>query len=45
MNFFADRSTAETWAHRHPDVPGRITSQAEAVALPTQTFGPLLAED
>ncbi|MET8127827.1 organomercurial lyase [Streptomyces sp. NPDC005065] len=45
LNFFADRSTAETWARRHPDVPGRITSQTEAVAIATQTFGPLLAED
>ncbi|MFE5934184.1 organomercurial lyase [Streptomyces sp. NPDC056470] len=45
LNFFADPSTAETWARRHPDIPGRITSQAEAVALATQTFGPLLAED
>ncbi|MFE5908061.1 alkylmercury lyase family protein [Streptomyces wedmorensis] len=45
LNFFADRSTAETWARRHPDVPGRITGQAEAVVLAAQTFGPLLAED
>ncbi|MCQ1579260.1 organomercurial lyase [Streptomyces parvus] len=45
LNFFADRSTAEMWASRHPDIPGRITGQAEAVALATQTFGPLLAED
>ncbi|MEU4064175.1 organomercurial lyase [Streptomyces wedmorensis] len=45
LNFFADRSTAETWARRHPDVPGRITGQAAAVALAAQTFGPLLAED
>ncbi|MFE5715156.1 alkylmercury lyase family protein [Streptomyces sp. NPDC056501] len=45
LNFFTDRSTAETWARRHPDVPGRITSQAEAVAIATETFGALLAED
>ncbi|MFG2333190.1 organomercurial lyase [Streptomyces sp. NPDC048604] len=44
LNFFADRATAETWARRHPGIPGRITGQAEAVALATQTFGPLLAE-
>ncbi|MFE0653950.1 alkylmercury lyase family protein [Streptomyces sp. NPDC059534] len=45
LNFFADRSTAETWARRHPDVPGRITGQAEAIAIAAQTFGPLLIED
>lgn len=45
LNFFVDRSAADTWARRHPDVPGRITGQAEAVAIATQTFGPLLAED
>ncbi|MGW7465286.1 organomercurial lyase [Streptomyces xantholiticus] len=45
LNFFANRSMAETWARRHPDVLGRITSQAEAVAIARQTFGPLLAED
>ncbi|MFE5480934.1 organomercurial lyase [Streptomyces sp. NPDC056527] len=45
LNFFADRSTAGTWARRHAEVPGRITSQAEAVAIGTRTFGPLLAED
>lgn len=45
LNFFAERSTAETWARRHPGVPGRIISQDEAVAIGTRTFGPLLAED
>ncbi|GGT22543.1 organomercurial lyase [Streptomyces antibioticus] len=45
LNFFADHSTAETWARLHPDIPGRITSQAEAAAIATRTFGPLLAED
>lgn len=45
LNFFADRSTAETWTRRHPDLPGRIISQAEAVAIGARTFGPLLAQD
>ncbi|MEU9700968.1 alkylmercury lyase family protein [Streptomyces sp. NPDC047981] len=44
LNFFADRTTAETWARRHPDIPGRVTDQAEAVAIAERTFGPLLAE-
>ncbi|MFF9141000.1 alkylmercury lyase family protein [Streptomyces albogriseolus] len=45
LNFFADPSTAEAWARRHPEVDGRITSQAEAVRIAEQTFGPLLDRD
>ncbi|NED19851.1 alkylmercury lyase [Streptomyces sp. SID9913] len=43
LNFFADSSTAEVWARRHPEVQGRITSQAEALRIAEQIFGPLLA--
>ncbi|MET9835805.1 alkylmercury lyase family protein [Streptomyces sp. NPDC006385] len=45
LNFFADSSTAEAWARRHPEVPGRITTQAEALRIAEQTFGPLLDRD
>ncbi|MGW4108917.1 alkylmercury lyase family protein, partial [Streptomyces sp. NPDC004976] len=45
LNFFADSSTAEVWARRHPEVPGRITGQAEALRIAEQIFGPLLARD
>ncbi|MFE7958745.1 alkylmercury lyase family protein [Streptomyces sp. NPDC057413] len=44
LNFFADSTTAEAWARRHPDVHGRITSQSEALRTAEQTFGPLLIQ-
>ncbi|MFC9625797.1 alkylmercury lyase family protein [Streptomyces sp. NPDC056930] len=42
LNFFADFTTAEAWTRQHPEVHGRITSQAEALRIAEQTFGPLL---
>lgn len=45
LNFFADLSTAEAWARQHPEVHGRIISQAEALHIAEQTFGPLLDRD
>ncbi|MFD7321652.1 alkylmercury lyase family protein [Streptomyces sp. NPDC059875] len=45
LNFFTNRSTAETWARRHPEFRGRTISQTEAVAIGTRTFRPLLDED
>ncbi|GGS88906.1 hypothetical protein GCM10010222_32970 [Streptomyces tanashiensis] len=45
LNFFADRSTAELWTRRHPEFPGRIISQDEALVIGARTFGPLLADD
>ncbi|MFD4261332.1 alkylmercury lyase family protein [Streptomyces sp. NPDC058534] len=45
LNFFADPATAGAWARQHPEVHGRITSQAEALRIAEQTFGPLLARD
>ncbi|MEU0352734.1 alkylmercury lyase family protein [Streptomyces sp. NPDC006237] len=45
LNFFADPTTAEAWVWQHPEVQGRITSQAEALRIAEQTFGPLLVQD
>ncbi|MGA5191613.1 organomercurial lyase [Streptomyces griseoincarnatus] len=45
LNFFADSTTAEAWVRHHPEVHGRITSQAEALRIAEQTFGPLLVQD
>lgn len=43
LNFFTDRSSAETWVAEHTDVPGQIINQSEAEALATRLFGHLLA--
>lgn len=45
LNFFAAPSTAGTWVRQHPEVHGRITSQAEALRIAEQPFDPLLARD
>ncbi|MEJ8639062.1 alkylmercury lyase family protein [Streptomyces sp. MS2.AVA.5] len=45
LNFFADPTTAAAWARQHPEVHGRIISQAKALRTAEQTFGPLLAQD
>ncbi|MFD3959254.1 MULTISPECIES: alkylmercury lyase family protein [Streptomyces] len=45
LNFFAGPTTAEAWARQHPEVQGRVTSQAEALRIAEQTFGPLLARE
>lgn len=45
LNFFADSTTAAAWARQRPEVHGRIISQAEALRIAQQTFGPLLDRD
>lgn len=43
LNFFTDRSAAEAWIRSHPAILGQVLDQAEAEALGTQIFQPLLA--
>jgi hypothetical protein len=42
LNFFTSETTARAWIEAHPDIPGQILTQAEAEALGTRLFGPLL---
>ncbi|MBT2452294.1 alkylmercury lyase [Streptomyces sp. ISL-43] len=43
LNFFTSDETARTWMKAHPEVPGRVVSQADAEQISRQTFEPLLA--
>jgi hypothetical protein len=43
LRFFATSENAEAFAAGHPEAPGRILGQQEALALGEETFGPLLA--
>lgn len=43
LNFFADEAAATAWTTTHPQIPGRVLTQAEAEDLGTRLFGPLLA--
>lgn len=43
LNFFADEAAAVAWAGAHPHIPGQILTQAEAEALGSRLFAPLLA--
>lgn len=43
LNFFADAATAQAWTAAHPQIPGRVCTQAEAEELAAHLFGPLLA--
>jgi hypothetical protein len=44
LNFFTDHASAQAWAAAHPDVPGQILDQVEAVGLATRLPQPLLAD-
>ncbi len=43
LDFFADEAAAVAWAGAHPHIPGQILTQAEAEALGSRLFAPLLA--
>ncbi|WP_240351092.1 organomercurial lyase [Streptomyces olivoreticuli] len=43
LNFFTSDASARTWAKEHPQVPGRVIDQGQALDVAQQTFGPLLA--
>ncbi|WTP60882.1 alkylmercury lyase family protein [Streptomyces phaeochromogenes] len=43
LNFFTSSATARAWTDAHPEVPGRVVSQARAEEIAAETFGPLLA--
>lgn len=42
LNFFGSPATARTWVANHPEIRGRIVSQADAETIARQTFGTLL---
>jgi hypothetical protein len=42
MNFFTSHTTAAAWARTHPEITGGILSQARALEVGQQIFGPLL---
>ncbi|MGW8888606.1 organomercurial lyase [Streptomyces sp. NPDC055749] len=42
LNFFTGDASARTWAKTHPQVPGRVVGQGQALEVARQTFGPLL---
>lgn len=44
LNFFNDIASARAWTAAHPHVPGQVLTQAEAAALGTRLFRPLLAD-
>lgn len=45
LNFFAGPSSAGRWQQTHPAIRGEIVSQARAIEIGRQTFGPLLRDD
>lgn len=45
LNFFSGLTPAEQWKSANPEVRGEIVSQARAIEIGHQTFGPLLEED
>lgn len=42
LNFFVDQSSALSWTAGHPNIPGQILNQTEAVELGVRLFQPLL---
>jgi hypothetical protein len=44
VNFFAHHASAAQWQQEHPEVTGQVVSQARAVEIGQQTFGPLLQD-
>lgn len=44
LNFFTGHASAEQWQQEHPELKGQIVSQARAVEIGQQTFGPLLQD-
>lgn len=44
LNFFADRSRAETWSRANPVLAGQILDRDEAEALAIRLFGKLLSD-
>lgn len=44
LNFFTDVESARGWLTAHPEVPGRVLSQAKAEELGDRLFGHLLAD-
>jgi hypothetical protein len=42
LNFFTDHVAATAWTEAHPNVPGQILDQVDAVQLGIDLFGPLL---
>ena len=45
MNFFATTEAAEEYHRGHPEISGRVLTQAEAIELGIQYFGGLLLAD
>lgn len=45
LNFFTDHASAQAWIAAHPQIPGQILDQVEAVELGIRLFQPLLADD
>lgn len=44
LNSFTDHASAAQWQQEHPEVSGQVVSQARAVEIGQQTFGPLLQD-
>ena len=45
INFFTDIGTADAWIAAHPRLQSRTLSQADAIALGSRIFGPLIDDE